>query len=572
MALRGILPATTTQGEFFNKQEYKFNTIQPYGLPLPKGTINDPTFMNEAGKAVRTTDPYLGKLRDSRTLTDFQNLFYTSQLSDDIQRQAEFCRKATIDELIASQDKDRSIRCGWLYTPSADPVNVTTPKVSQGYLGIPEGPFRFIEPPPPEAQWFWNLEDARKKILTDRCKGLRNCDNTGSDRYKSCGYCTGTAQGVPIDGRGRPLYPSDARLNCSNGRIVSTASQCPRQVVIPDAVPGETPKDICSAFDGRLSKECILDVISKSGCANTGALYLAIEKNTNPSDYLDLLRSAQSLKVYNERASQKLNTDIFRQGQATRNMVVNEIQQLATTQAMNPGGTGLGLAARDLCTTRGVIDEWDPCSEIADFATPPYDLNCLQTNFRKLGGQPAGRKYPTDETKANLYDKMANYGQVREYWQKLINNTKSTLYSTQRSALVDLYGIDPLAEIVRPPAPILKTPMYNIGDVGMPPGFIGIGSEVVLISTQLVQNPSANTQENSKLGNIMKDVNGRLGKSYNLTIETNNGRKIEYKITSVVNQTSSGNTFFYGFRGAPQNLPQLLSGAIKASITIIEDN
>lgn len=564
---RGALPASTTQGRFFNDQNYMFNTVLPYGLPLPASSQKDPQFMSEAQKAVRTTDPYLGKLRNSTTESQFENLFYTTQLSDDLLRQIEFCNRADIDDLILNQDKNKSIRCGWLYTPSADPINVTTPQVSRGHLGIADGPFRFTSPPPPDAEWIWDLEVARKKILTDRCKGLRDCENTGDSRYKSCGYCTGIAQGVPVDKKGNVLYPKDPRINCTNGSVILNSAQCPQPQPPPQAVPGEIPRDICSPLDGRLSKECILDVISKSGCTQDGALYAAIEKNDNPSDYLGLLRSAQSLKIYNERASQQLNTEIFRQGQTTRNMVVNQVQQLATTVAQNPGATGLGFAARDLCIVRGAIDEWNPCSEIADSATAPYDLNCLQKNFLQLGGQPAGRKYPTAETKASIYDRIATYGQIRQYWQQLINNTKSKSYSIQRDALLDFYGIDPTVSSMNP-IPVVKTPMYNIGDVGMPPGFIQYAPEIVLISTQLIQNPGKNIQSGSILDNLRNSV--KSGKKYSLTIDTNNSRSVTYNITEVVTGTDNVNTFTYGFYGAPSNLPKLLEGATKASITIQE--
>ena len=66
----------------------------------------------------------------------------------------------------------------------------------------------------------------------------------------------------------------------------------------------------------------------------------------------------------------------------------------------------------------------------------------------------------------------------------------------------------------------------------------------------------------------MKNVSS--GKLYRLTIETNTGRSVYFNITNIFNRTDSDSTWLYGFKGASQDLPQLLSGSTKASITIHE--
>jgi hypothetical protein len=65
----------------------------------------------------------------------------------------------------------------------------------------------------------------------------------------------------------------------------------------------------------------------------------------------------------------------------------------------------------------------------------PYDLTCLQNNFRRLGDQPAGLSYPTSITIGSIYNKMNNYGEIRDYWKKLINETKTKSYTVQKKAM-----------------------------------------------------------------------------------------------------------------------------------------
>jgi hypothetical protein len=448
MAFRGVLPARTTQGQFQNRQDYNYNTVYPYGLPLPQNSVLDPLIRGQMNSAVKTADPFLKKVYNDKVQNEFENLFYPTQLNDQISKLASDCRNTNLDTLILNQDKNRSIRCGWLYTPASN-TNIPTPKISQGHLGIRDGPFKFLQPPPENAEWFWNLEEAREKILTARCAAMKNCESVGTDMFKSCGYCTGIGQGVPVNAQGRPLYPKNIRTNCANGSIIVNSSQCPReqvsqQVIGPDGLTedGQDP-DVCTPRDGKFTRDCIMSIITNSGCEEGGSLYKTVEQSTNDNDYIDPLRSSTAFRIYNERSPNKLYMNV---ATSTKASLENEIQGLATV-ADDPKynrESGLGASSRDLCLRKGDINAWDPCTEIPLSAKPPYDLNCLQRNFRRLGGQPAGKKYPSDTNKNQLYDKMPTYGDVRNYWNKLLELTKSNSYSVQRQAMIDFLGIDPV--------------------------------------------------------------------------------------------------------------------------------
>ena len=457
MAFRGVLPANTQVGQFQNSQDYQYNTVQKLGYPLPPGASADYGIMSQTNAAVNTADPYLGEMNMNRTQSEFQNLFYSTKFSDDLETAFKNCQKTGIDNLIINQDNSRVVRCGWLYKPPIN-NNIPVPQFSQGALGITSGPFPYSaayktttdQEASKGSEWFWSLEKAKKRILTDRCQALQHCEDVGSQNFQSCGYCTGIGQGVPVNKYGVPLYPADNRLACSNGYIISDAGSCPKppapQPVGPDGrmANGQLP-DVCTPVDGKLSRECVLGLITRNGCQAAGSLYQAVQNSTNPNDYIDTLRGSVAFQTYNTKSAKQGTKQLsINLGTASLADLNGQFQQLSI-QANNtsiPKNSGMSASSRDMCLKQGSIGDYDPCMEIPDSATPPYDLACLQRNFERVGGQPAGRKYPSIANKFTLYDNMSNYGKVREYWNKILANTKSNDYSVQKGAMLDMYGIN----------------------------------------------------------------------------------------------------------------------------------
>ncbi|NBR60501.1 MAG: hypothetical protein EBT86_02425 [Actinobacteria bacterium] len=551
MAFRGVLPARTTQGQYQNRQDYNYNTVYPYGLPLPSTSQIDSLFRGQMNSAVKTADPFLKKVYDNKVQNEFDNLFYPTQLNDQISRLASECRNTDLDTLILKQDKNRSIRCGWLYKPASS-TNIPTPRLSQGYLGIRDGPFKFIQPPPAEdAEWFWNLEEAREKILTARCAAMKNCESVGTDMFKSCGYCTGIGQGVPVNAQGRPLYPKNVRTNCSNGSIITNANQCPRetasqQIVGPDGLTedGKEP-DVCALRNGKFSRDCVMSIITTSGCDEGGSLYKTVEQSTNDNDYIEPLRSTTAFRMYNERSPNKLYMNVTT---STKASLENEIQGLAT-MADDPkygSESGLGAASRDLCLRQGDINAWDPCNEIPISAKPPYDLNCLQRNFRKLGGQPAGNKYPTEKLKVELYDKMPTYGDVQNYWAGIQERSRSNKYSVQNEAMKELYGIN----LARTSATVAKVTMGfgDVGDIGYPHISYWLGGNLLFINVNALNN-SINKEADNKLNADALFLNVKKGIRYTGIVTNSAGKKVDFDIQDAISiNNSAGNRYAIAFR------------------------
>jgi len=364
---------------------------------------------------------------------------------------------------MATKNPMEKMGCGWLYTPPD--LNSPYPKLSTGFLGKMDGPIKAFDPPSYK-QWFFDLQDAKRQVLLDKCKALKACTDVDSEVFKGhCGFCTNTNQGVPIDQTGQPLFPSDPRGGCDTEALVRSAGQCPPP---PPPPPGPAPMvdRTCDPVGGRLGAECIRRQVVAAGCNERGSLALALSGSPSPQDYLSGLRDSAAVKLYQRVAQPPLSMDVFSQGRATTQQVLQEARQLVA-QTRKSETSGLGLAARDLCLRRGAFEKYDICSEISDSQGPPYDMSCLQRLFLKMGGTGSGRMYPSEKN-MNMYNSFASWGEVKSHLQRMYQNmyantkggapraesfvgTQAGNYETQRQAMADLLGIVPEKAIDRVP-------------------------------------------------------------------------------------------------------------------------
>ena len=376
----------------------------------------------------------------------YPNDIFRPDISPELAKLASACATSTVDELIAMKNSSLGVGCGWMYTPPnrGSPY----PVLSKGMIGNKDGPLQGFDAPDYK-KWFFDLQLAKKQALMDKCKALKGCTDVDQDIFQgSCGYCTDTNQGVPIDNVGKPLYPNDPRGNCTD--IISSRSQCPPP---PASGPQPVIDRTCEPVNGRLSSACMYRQVISAGCTDGGALAIALNGSTQPDDYISNLRNGDAVKLYNRTANPPLNLDMFRQGQATVNQVLQEVRQLSgnTNQASN---SAIGAAARDLCLQRGAIKGYNTCENLPDGQAPPFDLGCLQELFLKMGGQPAGWVYPTIQNLKD-YNNMGTLGAVKQYWNQLIADMKKSDsfadYNTQRNALGSILGISAEVGITRAP-------------------------------------------------------------------------------------------------------------------------
>lgn len=411
-------------------------------------------------KAIQSADT-LQTDQYQKNPVEFPNDIFRAVPSPGLAEQAAYCAASGLDALIATQNPKEPVGCGWLYTPP--PLNSPYPGVSRGALGKADGPVKAFGPPS-HRQWFFDLQAAKRQVLLDKCKALKECKDVDSEVFKGCGFCKNTNQGVPIDQTGQPLYPSDPRGGCDAESIVRSAGQCPPPPP-PDAGPPPMVDRTCDPMGGRLGAECMRRQILAAGCKEQGAIAMALA-NPQPGHYLNALNRYDAVGLYQRQAQPPMNMELFREGRATIQQVLDEGRRLVEN-TQKPESSGLGLAARDLCLRRGAFQAYDPCSELSDGSTAPFDLRCLQSLFLKMGGQPAGKKYPSAANHAE-YNALGTWGAVKQYLQGLyrgmyVNTTSGPLkepfqggsgagaYDTQRQAMMDLLGIVPEKSIERVP-------------------------------------------------------------------------------------------------------------------------
>jgi hypothetical protein len=422
---------------YMKKQNTYFNT-------LPNIILSGTSGLKGFDTAIQSLDS-MGQNYQPPAVKNPNNIFVKDS-SPDLNAMAKECSSSSLDQLIAIKNPNAAIGCGWLYTPpnKGSPY----PVVSQGFIGNSDGPLQNFEPSDYK-KYFFDLQLAKKQILLDKCKALKACTDVDSEVFNgTCGYCTDTNQGVPIDTVGQSLYGNDPIGACSPQSIITSGQNCP-----PPPGSGSGPQPIidktCEPVNGRLSSACLYNQVLAGGCSDNGTLAIALTGNPSPNDYVASIRDGDAVKIYNRVANPPLKLDIFTQGATTVDQVLKEVRQLAGNAKL-PSNTGTGAAARDLCLQKGAINGYNFCLDLPDTTTSPFDIGCLQQIFRKLGGQPTGISYPQSGN-INFYNSLGNLGAVKQYFNSLIQNMSSSDYNTQRTAMLQFLGIQPEKLIQRAP-------------------------------------------------------------------------------------------------------------------------
>lgn len=425
-----------------------YEASQVNSKTLPNMLLSGTGMTSGLDKSIIQTINEVGQ-QYKRSAIPYSDKIMRPDVSPDLTEMSKQCQNRSLNQLLASQDPDTSIHCGWLYTKP--PQGSPTPIVSTGFLGTESGPIKALNPRQYN-RWFFDLEEAKQETLLDKCNTLKNCTDVNSASYSGgCGYCLDTYQGVPIDSHGNPLYPDNPRGACSS--VARTASQCPPP---PSANVGAQPvRDAtCDPINGQLTRACMKRQIVSAGCSDSGALALALSGNVqNQNDYMYGLRNSDTVKVYNRLANPPINLDIFSQGRTTIDAVLQEARQLKGNTSL-PINSGIGAGARDLCLRRGLFDQYDVCSELSDGVPTPLSLKCLQNEFLKMGGRRRAKKYPTNENLA-YYNSMGSLGAIKQYWQSRLQKMGKSEgyvdYNTQKAAVSDMLGIELDNQIQRAP-------------------------------------------------------------------------------------------------------------------------
>jgi len=367
--------------------------------------------------AIETTEPNINYMQDT-SISD------KSVISDpkkdpnsNIYKKYIECKTKPIDELINTKT-DGSIGCGWMYTQGN-----ATPDLSKGYIGDEKGPLTGFSDKPTYKKWFFDLQEAKRTILLDKCNTLGVCKNLSKDKFKECGYCPNTGKGIPIDTNGNPLYEKTC-----NSIPIKNVSECPRPPIV-------LPTTICTPNAGRLSAACLRDQLIKNGCRNEGSLAIALSA---PSADNYIKGAGDSLDIYQRTT----DLGIFKNGRTDLTSVLNSIDTLVDNTDL-PKNTEFRAASRDLCLRRGAIDEYDPCSELDDNSTPPYNIKCMQKLFLNIDNVPYGTLHGTlypSYKNMYIYNNKKTIKDVKNFIKLLKAYTHDKDYQTNRTAANYLYG------------------------------------------------------------------------------------------------------------------------------------
>ena len=378
-----------------------------------------------------------------QTVENIAARFQSGDLSPELAEAQARCEKADIDSIIGTMDGNATYRCGWLYEKPAP--GTLEPRVNKGWFGTMTGPLNLFGTEP-AGKWYWDVNAAKQQILTDKCANVTRCEHLGSETFRGvCGFCQTTGRGIPVNSRGEPMYQGTIATQCAPSKVIADMNKCPQPTPAPVAPlpPGAAPPrvyDVCEPLPGdRLRKECLIQQAKLAGCEPDGALIVALQENTNPEDYIANLRQKNAFVAYQNRAPLKLNEQMLRDGKTTIAAALDNFRGLASAANITTE-SALNYAARDLCKARGILDTFDFCTEISDSTPPPFSLDCLQKEFKRAGGQPAGRKYPRQSNLAD-FQGFPNYGAYKLFLKQLRANCDSSDVLIQEGALADFLGI-----------------------------------------------------------------------------------------------------------------------------------
>jgi hypothetical protein len=429
----------------FNKQ---YPNMYPTALQTNTGSVPSQILANSRG-ALAAWDPNTrqASMRD----IELDKYATSVDLNMNLESESNLCKTTPIDSLMNTQNPNKEIRCGWIYK-AGTPGN--QPAVSEGALGSRSGPVNFV--PTPQGAWYWNLDDAKKQILADRCAAMTNCKDVGTPGFQGCAYSTSRGIGVPVDAKGALLYPQDPKLTALASSLVRSATACPAPPP-PNSPQAELQRsrDLCAPMaNGQLSRDCMLQQITAAGCKQDGQLYQSLVNDALPNNYAAGLANMVSFKKYQELATPPILDSIIRQGGTSTQVALDNFKSLATA-SQKVENTAVSFAARDLCLKRGLMDQFDFCDELSGSSRAPFALDCLQKAFLRGGGQQAGSEYPTTQN-VSRWNALGTWKAVLDTINRLKGEMTSKDEKVQREALTKFLGV--------------RREAYALNQIGVIPG------------------------------------------------------------------------------------------------------
>jgi hypothetical protein len=370
-------------------------------------------------------------------------------------------------------------RCGWRYKPSTG----LYPEISQGALGTANGPTFGQAGSPDEVsngtQWFWNLEDAEKKISSNICQNAKDCKQLALlGRYSNlCGYCKATGAIIPVVGN-TAKYPNDSVFGCLKKDIITASSApCPATESFTNFRSGNLKEafnvregfgnldDLNNCMDTPLTRDCVIKAAQNAGCSPDGALIQSLYSSTGPK-YDSKLTNNAAYRTYNQTIH--FTNGLLDDGSVTSiGVALDDFGRLMGNT--NSQDKKLSLAARDLCIKAGEFDNYDFCMEMKlDSIINSTNISCAQKMWGMYGGTKQGTRMPTLDT-----------WNGRKYIDFLISeiptliNLNSDNKNLNSKAIKDFIGTDSSSQSTRPGIDLpmnentrgAETVWFDLGDI-----------------------------------------------------------------------------------------------------------
>jgi len=423
---------------FLKKQIAEYNVAQRNILLTNNGTdVNSEEIENDNNNifGVLRTGANTRQLAPNK-FNEVFSFFKTSKIPVNLKEKQDECKTIDFDKYRNNYDKTSDLRCGWTYNKDSN--------VFKGHLGyngkpITEFSSKYIKDyvdgdNNPNAGnsgntvWFWNLNKAAVKKKEFDCSQLKSCRDLSNTTYSNCAYSSPLGHGVPL--RADNNYPANSRP------VYTSASQCPTvQVGEYNGSNDLTSKFLCK--DYKLTRDCILQLSREAGCKDTGALNIALKKGTigNPGYGLSNIQSFARYTAVNP-----IPGNVFDES-GTIESATNSFGRLRSN-AKIIAETSESYASRDLCLKKGTYDEFDFCTEYTNTTKAPFLTDCLQSEFKRNGGQVSGKLYPGTQPLIDRFNTMFNtWGDYKTYLRELSNRLDSPDIDLQTDAFNKLYGI-----------------------------------------------------------------------------------------------------------------------------------
>lgn len=191
----------------------------------------------------------------------------------------------------------------------------------------------------------------------------------------------------------------------------------------------------------------------------------------------------ESVKIYHHVTQPPLRMDTFRHGAVGVEQVLRTVEEPGQKTKED-----VVVVMRDPLLQKETLQTFDFCSDLPDMTLPPFSAECIQRLFRGMGGLPAGRAYPTEETVLLRYNTMQNLGTVKRYFHLLASSLKSEDSKVKEEAMMDLFGISSPAATRAPFHPGVEV-FWFIPVLGQPNQVAGLLKRT--IETDLVQFDAA---------------------------------------------------------------------------------